>query len=190
MLPMVQRPSNLFLHICKVSVHVIFWVLNLVLLCNKPDPLSYFKKDEQQYKTKAKDTILNHNTKDTIRKIQYKTCKCGFIKSTLRIVDIWHMRFCHLILTDNCIRSFSQIQFMLQQLEKGKVNAKAHLLYLTKDLIATCNIWATLQMQLTLKVQVTTIDAQWEGMGDVGLARYEPALLPPCPTIRVLSYSN
>ena len=40
---------------------------------------------------------------------------------------------------------------------------------------------------LTLKVLVTTIDAQWEGMGDVGSARYEPALLPPCPTIRVLS---
>ena len=32
---------------------------------------------------------------------------------------------------------------------------------------------------LTLKVLVTTIDAQWEGMGDVGSARYEPALLPP-----------
>ena len=43
---------------------------------------------------------------------------------------------------------------------------------------------------LTLKVLVTTIDAQWEGMGDVGSARYEPALLPPCPTIRVLSYSH
>ena len=43
---------------------------------------------------------------------------------------------------------------------------------------------------LTLTMLVTTIDAQWEGMGDVGLARYEPALLPPCPTIRVLSYSN
>ena len=43
---------------------------------------------------------------------------------------------------------------------------------------------------LTLKVLVTTIDAQWEGMGDVGSARYEPVLLPPCPTIRVLSYSN
>ena len=42
---------------------------------------------------------------------------------------------------------------------------------------------------LTLKVLVTTIDAQWEGMGDVGSARYEPALLPLCPTIRVLSYS-
>ena len=26
--------------------------------------------------------------------------------------------------------------------------------------------------------------------GDVGSARYEPALLPPCPTIMVLSYSN
>ena len=37
----------------------------------------------------------------------------------------------------------------------------------------------------TLRVLVATIDAQWEGMGDVGSARYEPALLPPCPTIRV-----
>ena len=43
---------------------------------------------------------------------------------------------------------------------------------------------------LTLTVLVTTIDAQWEGMGDVGSARYEPALLPSCPTIRVLSCSN
>ena len=42
----------------------------------------------------------------------------------------------------------------------------------------------------TLKVLVTTIDAQWERMGDVGSAKYESALLPPCPTIRVLSYSN
>ena len=47
-----------------------------------------------------------------------------------------------------------------------------------------------LSIYLTLKVLVATIDAQWEGMRDVGLARYEPALLPPCPTIRVLSYSN
>ena len=35
--------------------------------------------------------------------------------------------------------------------------------------------------QLTLKVLVATIDAQWEGRGDVGSARYEPALLPPIP---------
>ena len=45
-------------------------------------------------------------------------------------------------------------------------------------------------LALTLKVLVATIDAQWEGMGYVGSARYEPALLPPCPTIRVISYSN
>ena len=31
---------------------------------------------------------------------------------------------------------------------------------------------------LTLKVLVTTIDAQWEGMGDVGSARYEPHYFP------------
>ena len=46
------------------------------------------------------------------------------------------------------------------------------------------------QTSLTPQVLVATIDAQWEGMGDVGLARYELALLPPCRTIRVLSYSN
>ena len=38
---------------------------------------------------------------------------------------------------------------------------------------------------LTLKVLVATIDAQWEGMGDVGSARYEPHYFPPYPTIRV-----
>ena len=43
---------------------------------------------------------------------------------------------------------------------------------------------------MTLTVLVATTNAQWKGMGDVGSARYEPALLPPCPTIRVLSQSN
>ena len=45
-------------------------------------------------------------------------------------------------------------------------------------------------LKLTLTVPLVTIDAQWEGMGDVGLARYEPALLQSCLTIRVLTYSN
>ena len=43
---------------------------------------------------------------------------------------------------------------------------------------------------LTLTVLVVTIDAQWEGMGNIGSVRYELTLLPPCPIIRVLSYSN
>ena len=32
--------------------------------------------------------------------------------------------------------------------------------------------------------------AQCEGMGEVGSARYEPALLPPCPSIRALCYAT
>ena len=52
------------------------------------------------------------------------------------------------------------------------------------------DVLAKISEILTLTVLVATIDAQWEVMGDVGSARYEPALLPPCPTIRVLSYSN
>ena len=34
------------------------------------------------------------------------------------------------------------------------------------------------------------ITAQCEGMGEVGSARYEPAPVPPCPSIRALCYSN
>ena len=52
------------------------------------------------------------------------------------------------------------------------------------------SLWCTTYDKITLKVLVATIDAQWEGMGDVGLVRHKPALLPPCPTIRVLSFSN
>ena len=33
--------------------------------------------------------------------------------------------------------------------------------------------WPELEWRLPLKVIVVTIDAQWEGMGDVGSARYE-----------------
>ena len=42
----------------------------------------------------------------------------------------------------------------------------------------------------TVTLWKRTMTAQCEGMGEVGSARYEPALLPPCPSIRVLSYSN
>ena len=60
-------------------------------------------------------------------------------------------------------------------------------------MVVGCNVTESLVSNdhmyvLPLKVLVATIDAQWEGMGDVGSARYEPALLPPCPTVRVLSY--
>ena len=63
-------------------------------------------------------------------------------------------------------------------------------IWLYRELLTCKEGGCTRRVLLTLKVLVTTIDAQWEGMGDVGSARYEPALLPRCPTIRVLSYSN
>ena len=56
----------------------------------------------------------------------------------------------------------------------------------------TCelNVFYSISFSLSLTVLVTTIDAPLEGMGDVGSARYEPTIIPPCATIRVLSYSN
>ena len=68
-----------------------------------------------------------------------------------------------------------------------------YLFFFSPGVFTICICKSSLQdtkLELTLKVSVATIDAQWEGMGDIGSARYEPALLPPCPTIRVLSYSN
>ena len=58
-----------------------------------------------------------------------------------------------------------------------------HIFFMKETHVNSCE-------RLTLTVVGATIDAQWEGMGDVGSARYEQALLPPCPTLRVLGYSN
>ena len=49
---------------------------------------------------------------------------------------------------------------------------------------ASHNNWCT----ATLWNRIIT--AQCEVMGEVGSARYEPALLPPCPSIRALCYRN
>ena len=54
---------------------------------------------------------------------------------------------------------------------------------LTLTVLVTHN-WCT----ATLWNRIMT--AQCEGMGEVGSARYQPALLPPCPSIRALCYSN
>ena len=52
----------------------------------------------------------------------------------------------------------------------------AHILRTQKDFtFFTCHI--------ILDISTYSYVEQWEGMGDVGSARYEPALLPPCPTI-------
>ena len=69
-----------------------------------------------------------------------------------------------------------------------KIFPSSHLYFSLLD--GLYDMYEVLRRFLTLKVLVTTIDAQWEGMGDVGSARYEPALLSPCPTIRVLRYSS
>ena len=59
-----------------------------------------------------------------------------------------------------------------------------------KQLKQQAGYWKGIGWYVNQVAHFTLIAAQWEGMGDVGSARYEPALLPPCPTIRVLSYSN
>ena len=63
------------------------------------------------------------------------------------------------------------------------MKTKVLLMTKAKQYIININkIFGVLRL-LTLEVLVTTIDAQWEGMGDVGSSRYEPVLLPPCPTV-------
>ena len=67
---------------------------------------------------------------------------------------------------------------------------ETHLTVLAQNLHQHLSRQETGEYDLTLKVLVATTDAQWEGMGDVGSATYELALLPPCPTIRVLSFCS
>ena len=59
-----------------------------------------------------------------------------------------------------------------------------HSVHLFNSYSASHDNWCT----ATLWNRIMT--TQCEGMGEVGSARYEPALLPPCPSIRALCYSN
>ena len=58
---------------------------------------------------------------------------------------------------------------------------------LPQDLTALVNSYsASHDNWCTATLWNRIMTAQCEGMGEVGSARYEPALLPPCPSIRVL----
>ena len=91
--------------------------------------------------------------------------------------------FCSSVLIGDCMPRAANTSLL----------CKLHDQHVQQTTFTDCNISMSMLgagTTLTLKVLVTTIDAQWEGMGDVGSARYEPALLPHAPTIRVLSYSS
>ena len=72
----------------------------------------------------------------------------------------------HIFMSAQCTFMSHQIHFYHQSLYDSCITSKT-----------TCNA-------------LPAIDAQWDGMGDAGSERYKPALLPPCPTIRVSSYSS
>ena len=63
-------------------------------------------------------------------------------------------------------------------------NLVCTVLYLINSYSASHGSWCTATLWNRIMI------AQCEGMGKIGSARYEPTLLPPCPSIRVLSYSN
>ena len=74
--------------------------------------------------------------------------------------------------------------FLLTEYTSGCVLQKGTFPLCINSYSASHDNWCT----ATLWNRIMT--AQWKGMEEVGSARYEPALLPPCPSIRVLSYSN
>ena len=53
-----------------------------------------------------------------------------------------------------------------------------HIVVLSMTSLKVAVIGQYNELMLTLKVLVPTIDAQWEGMGDVGSARYELHYFP------------
>ena len=100
-------------------------------------------------------------------------------------VRIWRWRFD--IVTCSIALLHQTCDIVLKHLPCDELNMTGTNGYLPAVYIsysASHDNWCT----ATLWNRIMT--AQCEGMGEVGSARYEPALLPPCPSIRVLSYSN
>ena len=121
----------------------------------------------------------------------------GLIVALLCYMLVWRRRAL-------CLRQWRQGQLLLLDMDRpatsysqgtdcreGFLTVLLLCLWWNAQLVRSLyRVYIIMFSKLTLTVLVATIDAQWEGMGDVGSARYEPALLPPCSTIRVLSYSN
>ena len=84
----------------------------------------------------------------------------------------------------------SQMLVLLCRSDQQKVTRSIHyirLLYIHVFSAHCCHVALTF-IRVDSVTQLTTRCRQashWEAMGDVGSARYEPALLSPCPTITV-----
>ena len=87
---------------------------------------------------------------------------------------------CYISLSKVLKKSFTNNS--LSQSMNKQVHVSAHMGI--NSYSASHDNWCT----ATLWNRIMTV--QCEGMGEVGSARYEPALLPPCPSIRALSCSN
>ena len=102
--------------------------------------------------------------------ISYCVPECQHSRWPVSWTALWHMLLCGM-LGGNCITTYMDEDFSGLQVIFNSYSA-------SHDNWCTATLWNR------------TTTAQCEGMGEVGSARYEPALLPPCPSIRVLSYRN
>ena len=88
----------------------------------------------------------------------------------------------YIIPQKKCLPKINSFQNLRDSLTVILTILKLHVCF--NSYSASHDNWCT----ATLWNRIMTV--QCEGMGEVGSARYEPALLPPCPSIRALSYSN
>ena len=89
-----------------------------------------------------------------------------------------------------CMFSFLFCTGVINQKVVGYISCNALCIPLTQHSTYINSYSASRGNWCTATLWNRVITAQCEGMGEVGSARYEPALLPPCPSIRALCYSN
>ena len=122
---------------------------------------------------------IYNNTYTSAKKWQWKglsTLQCSVHSTRLQPQNIYGISqlLPHLVIWSIWRKLWQEVILLA-----GKV-----LIFLINSYSASDDNWYT----ATLWNRIMT--AQCEGMGEVGSARYEPAVLPPCLSIRVLSYSN
>ena len=117
-------------------------------------------------------------------------------------IKVWKRFLFILTFTDICDEQYDWLSLSQSHYKKNKVILgiiccisrpilKLLLLQIYTGVRDTVNSYsASHDNWCTVTLWNRVITAQSEGMGEVGSARYEPALLPPCPSIRVLGYCN
>ena len=173
--------ERIIIHSCIIMMHIYVSVNTLWCRCQELVKVLTYNNGFTSHEAKVlTDYLIRNFDKNGDGKLDYTGEHFYMICYSFVVFQCSYI--------NSCVNVFHRFLFALPRM----FDVYWHYIYLQEPALfifinsysASHDNWCT----ATLWNRIMT--EQCEGMGEVGSARYEPALLPPCPSIRALCYSN